>query len=88
MNNTQFAMLVGAGLAVLWYVAGKAGATAAGVVEEVTPASRENFIYDNIIGGAGDVLNDGERNGNFSLGSAIYDFFHPNEFEELLGGNG
>lgn len=58
------------------------------VAKGLTVTSSENFIYSGV-NAVGDIIDDGQDNGGFSLGSWIYDVFHPNEGKELgLAGSG
>lgn len=75
-------IMVGAGLLVLWYLANKAGGAVAAVGEAVDPSSRENLVY-RTVNQVGDVVNDGEDNGDFSLGAWIYNLSHEDEFDTM-----
>lgn len=62
--------LVIGGVAVLgvWYLKNKAGEA----IQAVNPASRDNIVYTNL----NRALSDDP---SFSLGSWVYDVFHPEE---------
>lgn len=51
-------------------------------IDKVNPASPDNIVYTGV-NNIGDQLDDGEDNNSFSLGSWIYDLFHPYDGFEL-----
>lgn len=73
--KTQTAILGGValGVVVLAYLAKDAVAAAA---NKVNPASDQNVIYDDVIGGVGRSVS---GDSNWSLGGWLYDVTHPNQ---------
>lgn len=84
------ALGAGAGLvalAALWLIGRQAGAAAqavggavAGAAAAVNPYSNENFIYDDVIGGAGRAIT---SDNSWSLGGWIYDLVNRDEDRKL-----
>lgn len=81
MNSNTIAAGAALGLVMVVgvvYLTRSAGAAvsagAAAVAEKVNPYSTNNFVYDDIIGGAGRALSGDSA---WSLGGWIYDLTHP-----------
>lgn len=62
------ALVVGA----IYILGKKTASVVSDNLDVVTPTSPNNFIYTGV-NAIGDILNDGDDNGNFDLGGATYD---------------
>lgn len=72
MKTSTLLILVGVGAAGFVAFRGVKAAKEL-VTKKLNPASDQNFIYHDVIG----------SDENWSLGSQIYDWLHPNEAEKL-----
>lgn len=73
---TRNTILLGGGalLALAWLARRQAGAVGAAL----NPADPENLVYGGV-NAVGDVLDNGQDDDSFSLGSWYYDLLHPEE---------
>ncbi|ACR11918.1 hypothetical protein [Teredinibacter turnerae] len=67
-----------AGISVLWWNRKKIAQGLEDAADSVNPTSDQNLAY-RAVNGIGDILDDGEDNGGFSLGTWIYDVTHSGE---------
>jgi len=75
MSDKQFYILLGLGAFVAYSIIVKTKAAVSSVAESVDPTSGNNIFYGGI-NAIGDLLDDGQSDDSFSLGGAIYDYFH------------
>ncbi len=86
ITNDQKSILTVAavGAAGLFVIGRMVGRSVAGATEKVNPASKENLVYRGV-NAVGDVFDNGSTDDSFSVGTWIYDVFHPNEnFDNFL----
>ena len=76
MTKKQIHMGSLVGLAIVALLVVRRAAAAVGPA--ITPTNPDNLAYTGV-NAVGDVLNDGTDNGNFNLGSYIYDIYNPHE---------
>jgi len=70
------ALMIAAGAALGLYLVTRLQAAGAVVGTKLNPASRENLIYDDVIGGLGRSVS---GDSSWSLGGWLYDLTHPTE---------
>ena len=78
MTDKQFYITAGAVLVAAYFFGHKIAAAAGGAVDAITPTNHDN-IFNRGFNAIGDILDDGDDNGSFSAGSAIYDLLHSDE---------
>lgn len=75
-------LLYGVAAIIAWSLYKKTGAAVGVVVDEVSTGvditSTENWVYSGV-NALGDIIDDGQNDNSFSLGSWLYDVTHPNE---------
>lgn len=86
-TGTKIAIGVGAGVVVLGVWAGRSAAaaakdTAGGIGEAINPTSPDNIFYKGV-NAILDIFDDGQDNDSGTLGTKIYDWFHPDEARQL-----